>query len=83
VVTADADGRPLVWRAILDPRIVRAEGPSSTGELTGRVFHRAEADIVIALPLDKATAEVQIFQPRFNGTDWVLARLGSVRLPPK
>ena len=83
VVAADADGQPLLWRAIPDPRIVRAEGPSSTGELTGRVFHRAEAEIVIALPLDRATAELQIFQPRFTGSDWVLTRLGSVRLPPK
>jgi len=83
VVATDAGGQPLLWRAILDPRIVRTEGPSPTGEMTGRVFHRAEAELVIALPLDRSIAELQIFQPRFTGTDWVLTRLGSVRPPQK
>jgi hypothetical protein len=83
VVASDPDGRPVSWRAILDPRIVRAEGMSAAGEMTGRVLHRADVEFAIALPLGSTTAEVQIFRPRFTGTDWVLTRLGSVPRPPQ
>lgn len=83
LVAVDSDGRPLLWRAILDPRVVRAEGMSATGEMTGRVLHRADVEFAIALPLGSAAAELQIFTPRFTGTDWVLTRLGSVQRPPQ
>lgn len=83
IVMADDRGRAVAWTAIHDPRIIRAEFPAATGELTGQVFHRAETEFTIDVPVSLDVVQLQVYAPRWTDAGWVLDRLGAVALAPK
>jgi hypothetical protein len=76
VVALDSSGRELGWQLIPDPRIVRAEFPGPSGELTAAVLHRAETDFLLVLPHGNAIAAVKILQPVWTGSSVVVETLG-------
>jgi len=81
VVAVDAQGQEIDYHLIPDPRVLRAEHPGPTGELSGEVLHHAETELLIALPDDPAIRELRLYHPRWTGTAFVLDLLGRVPLP--
>ncbi len=80
VVLANAEGTVLHWSSIADPRVVRAEQPGPNGVLAGAVLHRREAEFLLTLPNIPGTAQLRIYEPRWDGVDWALDPIGAVAL---
>ena len=81
VAAMNARGENVYTQLVPDPRIVRAEVPGPTGELSGQILHYASTELLLSLPNDPAIVEVQLYQPRWTGTSFVLDFLATVPLP--
>jgi hypothetical protein len=77
IVSIDGGGRETSWQKIRDPRILRAELPGSTGQLTGQVLYRPEVELVAIVP-DAATAGLHVYETSWNGEQFVLRPLGVI-----
>ena len=80
IVSADATGRELDWRIVLDPRIVRAEFPGAQGQLSGRTFQRAEVNLLVDIPDNPDIVRLRIYAPQLTNDGWVLNLLTTVDL---
>ena len=80
IAALDASGAVLSWRIIADPRIVRSEGPGPDGVLTGVTLFRREVEFPVAMPAHPTMRSVRIYEPKWNGQDWMLEPIGTVAL---
>ena len=78
LVAVDAAGREASWQKVRDPRVVRAELPGPSGELSGQVLHRPLAEIVAIVP--DTAASLRIFETQWTGVQFVLRELGQVNV---
>jgi hypothetical protein len=78
VLTVDASGREVAWQQLLDPRIVRAETPGPTGELTGQTLYRPVTELMVTLPDALAAVAVRVYEVQWNGAEFLLQQLGEV-----
>ncbi len=76
----DREGRTSAEVLIPDPRLLRAEFPTESGELQGEELYHASADFLVPLPLDPVMTELHIYQPRWTGDYFQLDLLGTVTL---
>jgi len=81
VVAVDVKGQEIDWQLIPDPRVLRAEFPGPTGELSGEVLHHAETELLITLPDDPTIRELRLYHPHWTGAAFVLDLLGTIPLP--
>ena len=58
VVAVNALGETVDTQLILDPRVIRAETPGQTGEVSGQVLHRANPEFLLNLPDHSAITEL-------------------------
>ena len=80
VVLRDVEGRELDWRIVQNPAILRAEAPGPDGQLTGQEIELDDVELSIAIP-DIATADhVELYRPRWTGTEYTLDSLVQVPL---
>ncbi len=77
VAGTDETGAILAWSLTTDPRIVRAEVPGADGRLTGRVLYRGSADLLAVLPASSSIVQGAVYQPTWNGSDWLLTLVGT------
>jgi hypothetical protein len=68
------------WQLVPDPRIIRAELPGPSGELSGQILHRAEAELLLILPETPSIEEIVLYEPRWTGTNFIFEYLGAVSL---
>jgi hypothetical protein len=80
VVALDAQNREVAWQHVKDPRIVRSEEPGPDGLLSGQVFHRTDAELVLRVPDDIVPVTLSIYEPRWNGSDFTLRPVGTILL---
>jgi hypothetical protein len=80
VVAVNAQGESVDTQLIPDPRVLRAETPGPTGELSGQILHRANPEFLLTLPDDPAITELRLYYPRWTGTAFVLELLGAIAL---
>jgi len=80
VVTVDAAGEAIDSFLLHDPRLIRAETPGPTGELSGQVLYRTSAEFNVTLPDNPAISAVRFYKPRWAGRGWVLDLLGTLPL---
>lgn len=66
VVAVDARKRLVGWTVIHDPRVIRAEFPDESGELSGTVIVRDDVEIVVPVPESDVAVEVLVFAPRWS-----------------
>ena len=78
VVARSGDGSIADLQIIPDSRVLRAELPGPTGELRGQVLHHASTDLLIVLRDDPRIREIELYHPRWTGTDYVLEIIGRV-----
>jgi hypothetical protein len=68
VASFDDSGVELAWRAVLDPRWIRAEIGRDGGLVGTRVVLGSAAEFVVALPDDARVRQLRVFRPRWNGS---------------
>lgn len=82
VVVQDAAGRELDWRLAPNPGIVRADVPGPDGRLRGGTIEIDSVELSIAIPDVEGADRVDIFRPRWTGSEYLLDLVGQVRLAP-
>lgn len=80
LVSLDAAGRELDWRIARNPRTLRAELPTETGELSGRVLETAATDFSVSVPDIPGLTTVRVYQPRWAGSQYTLEPIGELRI---
>lgn len=80
VIAHDVNGQLVDWQLIPDPLVLRSEQPGPKGDLRGQTFYRTSADFLITLPADPNIKRIDLYHPRWTGTDFVLEFMGSVPL---
>ncbi len=80
VVGLDAQGKEIYRDIMPDPRILRAESPGPTGELTGELLYHASTEFLIAFPDDQEIVELRLYHPRWTGGAFALDLLVSIAL---
>ena len=78
VVVRDSLGRELDWRLMPNPAILRAEVPGPDGQLTGRVIELDDVELSIAIPNIATADHIQLYRPRWTGTEYMLDSLAQV-----
>jgi hypothetical protein len=80
VIAVDAAGRELVWQHVMDPRLIRSEQPTASGELRGQLIYRAVADLTVWIPAGTTAVALRIYAPEWNGREYILRGLGTVTI---
>lgn len=75
VVFLDQQGTVRYWRAIIDPRLARAEFPDADGNLRKYSFYRADVILDVSVPDTLEAAEMHILSPSWEST-------GALQLSP-
>jgi hypothetical protein len=80
VLARKGDGQIADLRIVPNPRVLGAELPCPSGELSGLVLHHVRTDLLIVLRDDPAIEAIELYHPRWIGTDYNLEIIGRVLL---
>jgi hypothetical protein len=80
IVVLDDQGDQRDWILIPDPRIIRAESPGPTGELSGQTLEKSQAEFLVAIPRGLLAAKLKFYHPNWNGKEYSLELLGTLAL---
>jgi len=75
VAAVDESNELRWWATIPDPRIVRAETQTPSGELRSQDYYLADLTLVVAFPEDPSIASLRFYHPFWNGTAYDLQLL--------
>jgi len=78
IAAVDATNKLRWWSIVPDPRVVRSETQSPTGELRGEDYYVSNVTLVVAFPDDPDIANLRFYHPVWNGTDFDLKPLTTV-----
>lgn len=78
VVAVNASGKLRWWTLIEDPRLLRAEIPNESGELSGQVLYQSAPEFVVHFPTDREITELRFYHPRWTGEEFVLDHVNNV-----
>jgi hypothetical protein len=79
IVATDANGRETSWQKQRDPRLLRAELPGPTGELSGELLYRPEVELLVVVP-DSATMALHVYETYSDGGQFLLRSLGLIQV---
>jgi len=75
IAAVDASNKLLWWSTMPDPRVVRYEAPTATGEIRRQDFYASNVTLLVAFPDDPEIATLRIYHPVWNGTEFNLQPL--------
>ncbi len=75
VIAVDENSTLLWWHVMTDPRLLRAESITASGEISGGVSFLPQVDFSIAYPDDPAIKELRIYHPEWTGAEFRLTSL--------
>ena len=78
IAAVDATDKLRWWSIMPDPRLVRAETQTPTGELRGENYYVSNVTLVVAFPDDPEIANLRFYHPVWNGTGFDLKQLAVV-----
>jgi hypothetical protein len=78
IAGVDATDKLRWWSIMPDPRLVRGETQTPTGELRGEEYYVSNVTLLVAFPDDPEIANLRFFHPVWNGTDFDLKPLAVV-----
>jgi hypothetical protein len=78
IAAVDATNKLRWWSIMPDPRLVRSETQTPTGELRGENYYASNVTLVVAFPDDPEIANLRFYHPDWNGTDFDLKSLAVV-----
>ena len=80
IAGVDSKGQLKSWTVMVDPRIVRSEGPGPDGTLTGQTLHMEQTEFFVSVPDDPAIVEVRLYEAQPDGRSFKLGQVGVVSL---
>lgn len=78
IAGVDVNNKLRWWSIMPDPRIVRSETQTPTGELRGQDYYVSNVTLMVAFPDDPEIANLRFYHPVWNGTDFDLKPLTTV-----
>jgi hypothetical protein len=75
IAAVDASNKLRWWSTMPDPRVVRYEAPTATGEIHRQDFYASNVTLLVAFPDDPEIATLRIYHPVWNGTEFNLQPL--------
>jgi hypothetical protein len=75
VAAVDASNKLRWWSIMPDPRVVRSETQTATGELRSQDYYLTNVTVVVAFPDDPEISTLRFYHPVWNGTDFDLKPL--------
>ncbi len=75
VAAVDAANKLRWWSIMPDPRVIRAESQTATGELRSQDYYVSDVTLVVAFPDDPGISTLRFYHPVWNGTDFDLKLL--------
>ena len=75
IAAVDATNKLRWWSIMLDPRVVRAETQTPTGELRAENYYLSNVTLSVGFPDDPEIAQLRFYHPVWNGTDFDLKLL--------
>lgn len=78
IAAVDATNKLRWWSIVPDPRVVRSETQTATGETRGQDYYLSNVTLVVAFPDDPEIADLRFYHPVWNGTDFDLKPLTNV-----
>jgi len=75
VAAVDATNKLRWWSTMPDPRVVRSETQTATGELRSQDYYLSDVTVVVAFPDDPGISTLRFYHPVWNGTDFDLKLL--------
>jgi len=75
VAAVDASNKLRWWSIMPDPRVVRSETQTATGELRSQDYYLTNVTVVVAFPDDPEISTLRFYHPVWNGTDFELKPL--------
>jgi hypothetical protein len=75
IAAVDSTNKLRWWSIVHDPRLVRAETQTPTGELHREDYYVSNVTLVVAFPDDPEIANLRFFHPVWNGIDFDLKLL--------
>ena len=78
VAAVDATNKLRWWTIMRDPRVVRSETQTATGELRSQDYYLSNVTVVVAFPDDPEIATLRFYHPVWNGADFELKQLSVV-----
>jgi len=78
IAAVDATDKLRWWSIMPDPRLVRGETQTATGELRGENYYVSNVTLLVAFPDDPEIANLRFYHPVWNGTDYDLKPLAVV-----
>jgi hypothetical protein len=80
VVSSDGAGRETDWRIVPDPRLIRGEFPDEQGRLTGRLFQRSEANLLVDIPDRSDIVRLRVYACEWTGDAFTLHLIATADL---
>lgn len=78
IAAVDETNQLRWWSIISDPRVVRAEFPTSTGELRSENYSQSNFMLPVAFPDDPKITNLRFYKPIWTGSDFDLKLLAVV-----
>jgi len=78
IAAVDAKNKLRWWSIVPDPRVVRSEIQTATGELRAQEHYVSNVTLVVAFPDDLEIANLRFYHPVWNGTEFDLKPLTTV-----
>ena len=78
VVGVDSNNKVYAWTIARDPRVLRAETPGASGELSGQILHASRVEMMVALNHHPSISVFRIYEPIWSTRPATLRFLGSV-----
>src|SRR5688572_15061288 len=75
IAGVDVNNKLRWWSIMTDPRVVRSETKTPTGELRGEDYYVSNVTLMLAFPDDPEIANLRFYHPVWNGTDFDLKPL--------
>ena len=75
IAGVDANNKLRWWSIMPDPRVVRSETQTPTGELRGEDYYVSNVTLMVAFPDDPEIVNLRFYHPVWNGTDFDLKPL--------
>lgn len=68
------------WSIMADPRLIRAESQTSTGELRTQNFYQSNFTLTVAFPDDPEITNLHFYEPVWTGSEFELKLLAVVHV---
>jgi hypothetical protein len=78
IVGVDQSARLIWWHTMADPRVLRSETITPSGQISGQIFYQPTAEFALNFPDDPAIRQLRIYHPNWTGERFQLVLIGTI-----